>query len=111
MAKEITIYQVTSDDLKEYCRGLAADVLEQATPHLEKMVERMMEQKEKANKTEYGPVSSAMEELSISKPTFYAYVADGRIEVQKVGRRTLVNMTRMRADLAAGRLAKYGRAK
>lgn len=46
--------------------------------------------------------------LRVSLPTLHSMINKGQIETRKVGpRRTLVNMTKLRADVASGRLGKY----
>lgn len=46
--------------------------------------------------------------LRVSLPTLHSMIRKGQIEIRKVGpRRTLVNMTRLREDIASGRLGKY----
>lgn len=105
------IFQLTREDLHEFGRGLLKDFQAETSQDFVRMVEEVIERKEKASRIEYGPVPAALDTLQVTKPTLYRLIGEGRVEVQKVGRRTMVNMTKLRDDLAAGRLAKYGRAK
>lgn len=62
-----------------------------------------------ADRTEWGSRGDACNLIKCSLPTLHSLINDGAIQRQKVGRRTLINLTDLRAKLESGALAKYQR--
>ena len=90
------IYQITGKDLKDFAMELIAKASEiAATPT--------------KHEDEYDTRQAAATFLKVSLPTIHNLIKRGALDVRKVGRRTLVNMSKLRADVLSGQLGKYKR--
>ncbi len=96
------IIQLDRDDLRTELRGVLSDFFSK--------YEKSTTALPQADVIEWGSrVDACKIAGGISMPTLHNLMNCGAVEYRKCGRKTLVNLTDLRAKIASGEIAKYKR--
>ncbi len=90
------IYQVSGQDLKDFALEIVAQVREANT-------------RANAHQDEWGSREQAANILGVCLASVHSLMNRGALETRKIGRRTLINLSRLRRDLGSGELGRYKR--
>ncbi len=92
------IYQLSGGDLKDFAFEVARQIREAGTPT-----------PAPTPSDEWGTREQAANILGVCLVTIHGLMNKGLLETRKIGRRTVVNLSKLRRDLAEGRLGRYKR--
>ena len=104
IATGTVVYQVTADLIQPLANLIADQIADRLNGNYKAGVPVST-----SSGPEWGTRQQAADLATTSLPTLHGLIREGLVETTKIGRRTSVNLSDLRAKLESGELAKYKR--